>query len=152
MISTLCACWVNNVLSIYTIRISPDSQVGFWPYLLYHPRPSAGCLLVWMADMHAYVRRRLFEHGSCVCTGRQSLHSRSNFLRILIEPGHSISYNIACAFSEDSNQPVYLHSLIRVFAVRLRTLWILGYPQCVHRSLWSECSDWSESSLGTHAI
>ena len=32
------------------------------------------------------------------------------------EPGHSISYKIACAHSEDSDQPVHPRSLIRVFA------------------------------------
>ena len=31
------------------------------------------------------------------------------------EPGHSISYNIACAPSEDSDQPAHPRRLIRVF-------------------------------------
>ena len=42
---------------------------------------------------------------------------------IKTEPGHSISYNeIACAPSEDSAQPAYPCSLIRVFAKDLRRL------------------------------
>ena len=31
---------------------------------------------------------------------------------IILEPGHSISYKIACAPSEDSDQPAHLRSLI----------------------------------------
>ena len=42
------------------------------------------------------------------------------------KPGHSISYKIACAPSEHSDHP---RRLIRVIAVRLKTLWILGYPR-----------------------
>ena len=36
--------------------------------------------------------------------------------RISYEPGHSIYYRIACAPSEDSDQPAHLRRLIRVFA------------------------------------
>ena len=43
-----------------------------------------------------------------------------------IEPGHSISYKIACALTEDLDQSVQVCRLIRVFAVRLKTLWLLG--------------------------
>ena len=43
-------------------------------------------------------------------------------LKKVIEPGHSISYKIACGASEVSDQPVYLHKLIRVFAVCLKAL------------------------------
>ena len=47
------------------------------------------------------------------------------------EPGRSISYKpqITCVPSEDSDQPVHPHKLIRVFTVRMRLLWIHGYPQ-----------------------
>ena len=34
----------------------------------------------------------------------------------VIEPEHSISYKIACSFSEGSDEPAPPHSLIRVFA------------------------------------
>ena len=37
---------------------------------------------------------------------------------------------ISCASYEDSDQPVHSCSLIRVFAVRLKTLWILAFSQC----------------------
>ena len=51
------------------------------------------------------------------------------------EPGHSFICKIACASSEDSDQPAHLHRLIRVFAVRLKTLWNLGYLKSVLRRL-----------------
>ena len=45
------------------------------------------------------------------------------------EPGHSISYKITCAPSEDYDQSARMRRLIRVFAVALKTLMILGYPE-----------------------
>ena len=35
---------------------------------------------------------------------------------------------MACAHSEDSDQPGHPPSLIRVFAVRMKKAWVLGYP------------------------
>ena len=66
-----------------------------------------------------------------------------------IEPGHSISYSDACAPSEDSDQSANPRSLIRVFAVRLKMLWTLGYPHCALRRLITLCgrTGWSEFSL-----
>ena len=57
------------------------------------------------------------------------------------EPGHSIFYNILCALSDDSDQPAHMRRLIRVFAVRLTRLWVLGYPLDALRRLWSDCAD-----------
>ena len=51
------------------------------------------------------------------------------------EPGHSISYKIACAPSEDSGQPAYLRKQVRIFLVRLKTLWIIDYRDSVLRRL-----------------
>ena len=44
---------------------------------------------------------------------------------------------IARASSEHSDQPAHPCSVIRVFAIHLKTLWILGYSQ-------SACEDWSD--------
>ena len=46
---------------------------------------------------------------------------------IIAEPGHSISYKIACAPSEDLDQPAHWRRLIRAFAVHL--VWNIGYQQ-----------------------
>ena len=42
--------------------------------------------------------------------------------RCLHELEQSISYKTACATNEDSGQPALPHRLIRIFAVRLKTL------------------------------
>ena len=51
------------------------------------------------------------------------------------EPGHSMSYKITCSISGDSDQAAHLRRLIRVFTVRLKTVWTLGYTQCAPRRL-----------------
>ena len=72
--------------------------------------------------------------------------------RSTCEPPHDKTNKVACASSEDSDQPGHPPSLIRVFAVRsvgskgpkvswtVKTLIRLG-----------GCPGWSESSLGAHA-
>ena len=48
---------------------------------------------------------------------------------------------MACAPSEDWDQPGHPPSLIRVFAVRLKKAWILSYPLSAQRRLWSDWTD-----------
>ena len=61
---------------------------------------------------------------------------------------------MTCAPSENSDQPGHPTSLIRVFAVRMKTHWVLGYPLNAQRRLirLGGCPGWSESSLGAHVI
>ena len=42
---------------------------------------------------------------------------------------------MACAPSEDSDQPGHPPSLIRVFAVRIKKTWVLSYPLSAQRRL-----------------
>ena len=72
----------------------------------------------------------------------------------LFERAHDKSNKMSCAPSKDSDQPGHLPSLIRVFAVRLKKLWVLSYPLSSQKRLirLGGCPGWSESSLGTHAI
>ena len=49
---------------------------------------------------------------------------------------------MACAPSEDSDQPGHPPSLIRVFAVRMKKAWVLSYPVSAQRIL---CSDWADA-------
>ena len=44
---------------------------------------------------------------------------------------------MACAPSEDSNQPEHPPSLIRVFAVRMKKVWILSFPAS-HSAHWAD--------------
>ena len=48
---------------------------------------------------------------------------------------------VACAPSEDSDQPGHPPSLIRVFAVRMKKAWIVSYPLSAQRRLWSDWAD-----------
>ena len=81
-----------------------------------------------------------------------------------IEPHRDKTSKMACAPSEDSDQPGHSPSLIRVFTVRMKKAKILSYPLSAQRRLrsaWASaktlirlggCPGWSESSLGAHAI
>ena len=48
---------------------------------------------------------------------------------------------MACAPSEDSDQPGHPPSLIRIFAVRMKKAWVLGYPLSTQHRLWSDWAD-----------
>ena len=49
---------------------------------------------------------------------------------------------MACVPSEDLYQPGHPPSLIRVFAVRMKKVWILSYPLSEWQRL---CSDWTDA-------
>ena len=51
------------------------------------------------------------------------------------EPPSDKTNKMACAPSEDSDQPGHPLSLIRVFAVRMRKAWVLIYPLNAQRRL-----------------
>ena len=46
-----------------------------------------------------------------------------------------------CVPSEDSDQPGYPPSLIRVFAVHVKKAWVVSYPLSAQRRLWSDWAD-----------
>ena len=80
---------------------------------------------------------------------RKSGGQKSEILR-LFEPPHDKTNKMACAPSEDSDQPGHPPSLIRVFAVCMKKAWVLSYPLSAQRRLirLEGCPGWSESSLG----
>ena len=51
------------------------------------------------------------------------------------EPPHDKTNKMACAPSEDSDQPGHPPSQIRVFAVRMKEAWVLSYPLSAQRRL-----------------
>ena len=51
------------------------------------------------------------------------------------EPPHVKTNQMACAPSEDSDQPGHPHSLIRVFTVCMKKAWVLSYPLSAQRRL-----------------
>ena len=67
----------------------------------------------------------------------------------LFKPQYDKTNKMACAPSEDSDQPGHPPNLIRVFAVRMKKLWILSYKVSAQRRLWSECAD-VQTDLSLH--
>ena len=70
---------------------------------------------------------------------RTKLH-RSSLKRHLrsvgIENQHMsrlVTKTTKCATSEDSDQPGHPPSLIRVFAIRMKKVWVLSYPMSAQR-------------------
>ena len=57
------------------------------------------------------------------------------------EPPLDKTNKLACAPSEDSDQPGHPPSLIRVFAVHIKKAWVLSYPLSAQRRLWSDWAD-----------
>ena len=55
--------------------------------------------------------------------------------QLINEPPHDKTNKIACAPSEESDQPGHPPSLIRVFAVRMKKTWVYGYPLSTQRRL-----------------
>ena len=51
------------------------------------------------------------------------------------EPEHDKTKKMTWAPSDDSDQPGHLPSLIRVFAVRMKTTWVLSYTLSAQRRL-----------------
>ena len=57
------------------------------------------------------------------------------------EPPHDKTNKMACSSSEDSDQPGHPPSLIRVFTVGMKKVWVLSYPLSAQRRLWSDWAD-----------
>ena len=70
------------------------------------------------------------------------------------EPPHDKTNKMTCAPSEDSDQSVHLLSLIRVFSVRKKQHWVLGYPRSAQRRLirLGRCPDWSDLHWTGHFV
>ena len=68
---------------------------------------------------------------------KQQEHGHTSMLN---EPPDDKINKMACAPSEDSDQPGHPPSLIRVFAVLMKKAWVLSYPLSTQRRPWS---DWA---------
>ena len=62
-------------------------------------------------------------------------------MKIRFEPHRDKTNKTAYAPNEDSDKPGHLPSLTRVFAVRLKKAWVLGYPLSAQRRFWSDWAD-----------
>ena len=70
--------------------------------------------------------------------------------KCIIELPHDKTNKMACAPSQDSDQPGHPPSLIRVFAVCMKKAWVLHTAKTLIRL--GGCPCWSETLLGAHAI
>ena len=61
--------------------------------------------------------------------------------QIWLEPPHDKTNKMACAPTEDSDQPGHPPSLISVFAVHMKKAWVLSYPLSAQWRLWSDWAD-----------
>ena len=75
------------------------------------------------------------------CSSSPSVHSPSHQTSKTYEPPHDKTNKLACAPSEDSDQPGHPPSLIRVFTVCMKKAWVLSYPLSAQRRLWSDWAD-----------
>ena len=64
----------------------------------------------------------------------------SSMSSLIFEPAHDKTYKMACAPGEDSDQPGHSPSLIRVFALSMKKVWVFSYPL---RD--SKKSDWADA-------
>ena len=82
--------------------------------------------------------KTLYNDGYSICVGCSQVSSdhgrchsievcRKGSVSLLIEPEHDKANAITCASSEESDQPGYPSSLIKVFAVHTKTFWVLSY-------------------------
>ena len=67
--------------------------------------------------------------------------SAVRFVQHTCEPRHEKTSKMACAPSEDSDQPGHSPSLIRVFAVHMQKAWVLSYPLSAQQRLRSDWAD-----------
>ena len=68
-----------------------------------------------------------------------------------MKPGHSISYKIACAHIEGSDQPPHRHIISRVSAVRLKKALMLATHRAQSND-FDHLAGCSESLLDGHAV
>ena len=67
------------------------------------------------------------------------------------EPPRDKTNKMACAPSEDSDQPGHPPSLIRVSAVRMKKACVLNYPLSTQGRLWSGWAD-AQADLSLHWV
>ena len=80
--------------------------------------------------------RRLYDNRQVSCCGNFSINT--------YESHCEKAYLLTCAPNEDSNQFAYARSLIRIFIVRMKKIYILRYPRGpkwrvwprIHRLIW----------------
>ena len=113
-----CRVWVSSIMLFYYPLNSEVFVVGMW------------------SRINLYINKDKFYR-----------HMYRKFLAVVsvnlvkYEPLNDKTNKVACAPSEDSDQPRHPPSLFRVFAVRMKKYWVLSYPLSAQRRLWSDWAD-----------
>ena len=143
-----------NLLPLATVTCTstyyahPISSPGFsqedWRSILNRPRSLLLCRPhVSFSRFRTNQPASLFVYLSFTCAKNLLINSSklaSSFCS-WFEPPRDKTNKMACAHNEDSNQPWHPPSLIRVFAVRRKKVWVLSYPLSAQRRLWSDWAD-----------
>ena len=132
----MCMCAQRRLRSIWAYAQSDQSLRCLHENALVLCPANTLIRLCGCSDRSAYPLRSV-----CVSTGRTCKFVGNHVSRIKCEPAHDKTYKMACAPSEDSDQPGHPPSLIRVFAVRIKKAWILSYLLSAQRRLWSDWAD-----------
>ena len=81
------------------------------------------------------------EVGSANRSATRTLLYNWKETKTIIEPHRDKTSKMAYAPGEDLDQPGHPPSLIRVFPVRIKKVWVLSYPLSAERRLWSDWAD-----------
>ena len=92
---------------------------------------------LWVCPLIKKTRQPVAQHRQTSFCYFTSLASKKS----TYEPPRDKTNKMACAPSEDSEQPGHPPSLIRVFAVHSKKAWVLSYPLSAQRRLWSDWTD-----------
>ena len=131
--NTRCSKW--RLRSACTSAQSDQSSLGA-VWVAKDLNPSCGQLRQIRLDMHRLICQELPGHTShFVDFG--SLKSILSLITAIWAGARQNQQNDLCA-RYDSEQPIHSSSLIRVFAFRMKKLWVLVYLLSVRRRLWSD--------------
>ena len=107
---------------------------------------------MWHIYCHGY-----FSQWKCTLKIHKKIAIRIRLAFPSFERQRVRTYLLTYAPNEDSDQLAHSRSLIRVFVVRMKKVWILGYPKCAQWRFWSDCANaqadlnlrWAHMSKGT---
>ena len=89
----------------------------------------------WLANILAYVKNTNVYIGNDKRSTNNRHKQCEGRFNLKYEPPRDKTNIMACAPSEDSDQPGHPPSLTRVFAIRMKKAWVLSYPLSAQRRL-----------------
>ena len=119
--------YLHTIFRIWDIELKVTTGKMLW---LPEAPPSGPTLQIMSTHFHL-----LSLWGKWASTTSVVFKSILFACHIKYEPPHDKTNKMACASSEDSDQPGHPPSLIRVFAVRMKEAWVLSYPLSAQRRL-----------------